>query len=85
MSAPSSAMLNNPSPAEYAAAVTKSDSTVLKATRYLYVGTTGNLTVTMAGDGADVVLSNVPAGAILPIRVVKVKAATTASDIVALF
>ena len=72
-------------PAANAAAVTKSDSTVLTTTRALYVGGAGNLTVTMAGSGSDVVIEDVPAGSLLPIRVTKVKAATTATKIVALW
>lgn len=70
-------------PAFRGAAVTPSDSTVLANTRALYIGTGGNLTVTMV-DGNDVVFSNVAAG-IFPIQVTKVKAATTASNIVALY
>ena len=66
-----------------AVAVTKSDSTVLNSVA-LYVGTSGNLTVTMAGGGADVVFKNVPSGTFLPIAVTKVKAATTAADILAI-
>ena len=62
--------------------VTKSDSTILKSVA-LYVGTSGDLTVTMAG-GTDVVFKNVPDGTFLPIAVTKVKAATTAADIIAL-
>lgn len=73
------------SPAANAVAVTKSDSTVLTTTRALYVGGAGNLTVTMAGSGADVVFEDVLAGSLLPLRVTKVKAATTATKIVALW
>ena len=69
----------------YAAAVTKSDATVLNATGALYVGGAGDLTVTMAADGADVVIEAVPVGTVLRISVTKVKAATTASKIVALW
>ncbi len=65
-----------------AVTVTKSDSTLLNSVA-LYVGTGGDLTVTMAG-GTDVVFKNVPDGAFLPIAVTKVKAATTAADILAL-
>ena len=73
-------------PAEGGAAVTPSDSTALSGvTRFIYVGTAGNLAVTMS-DGSDVAFANVPAGAVLNLRVSKVKATdTTASNIVALF
>lgn len=67
-----------------AVAVTKSDATVLAIPRALYIGTSGNLTVVMADGTADVVFANVPVG-IFPIQVSKVKAATTAADIVALY
>lgn len=80
-------------PASFAVVVTPSDTTNLKDLfsgefpRGLYVGGTGNLTVVMAGDrGADttVLFSAVPAGALLPIRVKRVMAATTATLIVAI-
>lgn len=85
MAAPAQTIINNGFPAEYAAAVTKSDSTVLEPTRALYVGGSGDITVVMAGDGAEVVFSNIPNGMVLAIRVTKVKAATTATNIVALW
>jgi hypothetical protein len=70
-------------PAEKAAAVTPNDATVVNF-RSLYVGTGGNLTVTMAG-GGDVLFPAVPSGAILPIRVSKVlSSGTGASNIVGL-
>ena len=76
------------SPAWTAAAVTPSDGTDLPTapTRGLYVGSAGNLVVNMAGGGASVTFTGVPAGAILPIRVDRVLAtSTTASAIVALY
>lgn len=73
-------------PAANAVAVTPSDGDTLAATsRELYVGTGGNVAVTMAG-GGDVVFKNVPNSGRLPIRVTKVlSSGTTASDIVALY
>jgi len=52
----------------------------------LYVGTGGDLHVVMAGDKSDatVIFKNVSDGAFLPIVVKAVKAATTASDILAI-
>jgi hypothetical protein len=70
-------------PATRGAAVTKSDVTVLAATRSLYVGVIGNLTLTGV-DGVDYVLTNVAVG-YHPLSVTKVKAATTADEIVALY
>lgn len=64
--------------------VTPSDSTIIEITRGLFIGTTGDLTVTMADDH-DAVFVNIASGTILPIQVSKVKAATTASDILALY
>lgn len=73
-------------PADQAVAVTKSDVTVLAPTRAIYVGTAGNITVKMAGPDENVLeLANVPSGSILPLCVTQVRAATTASNIVALF
>jgi hypothetical protein len=51
----------------------------------LYVGTTGDLTIDALDGGTDVVFKNVPAGTFFPLIVTKVKAATTAADIVALY
>ena len=87
MSAPNQTIQNTSNPAEYAAAVTLSDSTVLTPTpRALYIGSGGDVVVTMAADGTDVTFSNVPTGTKLPVRVSKVKATgTTASSIVALY
>lgn len=73
------------SPAAYAVAVTPSDSTVLTTTRALFVGGAGNLSVVMAGNGATVVFTGVTAGSIIPIRVTKVLAATTATNITAVW
>jgi hypothetical protein len=68
------------------AAVTKSDATVLAPTRSLWVGGTGDLTVCFhKAPTAAVALVGVPAGTMLPICVVQVRAATTATDIVALY
>jgi hypothetical protein len=70
--------------AHSSASVTPSDATILPVTRALYVGVTGNLSVVMAEDGNTQVFSNVPVG-IFPIQVSQVLAATTATDIVALW
>lgn len=73
-----------------AVAVVKSDSTVLKATQALYVGTTGDVAVVMASRAdvaalVAVTFVGVPAGTVLPISVQKVMSTnTTASNIVAL-
>lgn len=87
MSAPTQDIYNNSNPAEYAAAVTLSDSTVLNPVpRALYIGVGGDVVVTMAADGADVTFKNVPTGTRLPVRVSKVKSTgTTASYIVAMY
>ena len=70
------------SPASTAVAVTE-DVPLAKTSRALYVGVAGDLVVTMAG-GGDATFKNVAAGSFLPIRVTVVKAATTATDILAL-
>lgn len=64
-------------------AVTKSDSSVLVGVRALWVGGAGDLTLTLRS--GDVVIKAVPAGTLLPIGPSKVKSATTATDIVALY
>jgi hypothetical protein len=65
------------------AAVAKSDATVLVGVLALYVGTGGDVVVTDAG-AVDCTYKNVPSGTTLMVQAVKVKAATTASDIVAM-
>jgi len=55
------------------------------ATKALYVGSAGDLTLVSLQSSAPVTFRNVPAGAILDIRVKKVLAAsTTAADIIGL-
>lgn len=71
-------------PAYNATAVTKSDSTVLPATRGLYIGVSGDVVVTMAGGATPITFKAVPVG-VLPIQVTKVLAATAATDIIALY
>ena len=71
-------------PGKFAAAVTKSDVTVLTPTRALYIGVAGNVTVRMYGDGAIVEFPNVPIG-IFPVQCTQVRAATAAGSIVALW
>lgn len=53
-------------------------------TRALYVGTGGDVTVTMAA-GTSVTFADVPAGTILPIQVTHVTAVSGAADILALY
>ena len=66
-------------------AVTPSDSTVLAATRSLYVSGAGDVAVEMIS-GNTVTFAAVPAGTVLPVQVVKVLATgTTASSIVAMY
>lgn len=72
------------SPSGNAAAVTPGATELANTARALYVGTEGNVVVTMLS-GDDVTFASVPAGMILPIRVTHVLAGTTASNIVAIW
>lgn len=66
-------------------AVTKSDATLLPATRGLYIGVTGDVAVVFADGGSAVTLKAAPVG-VLPVQVVQVMSTnTTATDIVALY
>ncbi len=66
------------------AIVPSNDTELAEATRALYVGSGGDLAVTMLS-GATVVLTGVAAGSLLPLRVVRVRATgTTAGAIVGL-
>ena len=72
-------------PVENAFSITPSDADNLRVTRGLYVGATGNIRVTMAG-GQTVTLTDLQAGVIHPLRVVKVfNTSTTATGIVGFF
>jgi hypothetical protein len=66
-------------PIHGAVVVVKSDSTVIPTTRGLYIGTTGDVAVTMADDNAVVTFKAVPVG-ILPIQVTKVMSTNTAAS-----
>jgi hypothetical protein len=73
-------------PAEYAEAVTPSDTVNFTyMSRGLYVGTGGNIAVVMIS-GDTVTFTNVQDGSILPIKVMRVNSTnTTASNIVEIF
>ena len=73
-------------PACNAVLVSPSDSTDLTyVTRAVYVGTSGNMKVTMQ-DSGTVLFTGVPAGTTLPIRVTRIwSTTTTASTILALW
>jgi len=73
-------------PADKVAAVTPSDSTDLTGARALFVGGEGNVAVRMINDpSTTVTLTGVTVGSILPLRVTRVMAATTATNITALY
>lgn len=71
------------SPAEGGFSITPSDDDLETATRAIYVGGLGDLVIeTISGD--TITFANVPPGSIIPIRCKKVKAASTAENIVGL-
>jgi len=62
------------------------DNDLPNASRAIYVGGTGDLSVVMVNGGAAVVFKNVVSGSLLPIRAARVRATdTTATDIVCLY
>lgn len=67
--------------------VNPSDTNELPAvTRAIYIGTAGDIKLILKKDSEAIILKNVPSGALLPLRVVKIFAGkTTAEDIVGLF
>lgn len=75
------------SPARNAIAVTPNDGADLThAARALYIGVTGDVTLTPIGGQTGVLFKAVPAGAILPVRASRVWATgTTATNIVAIY
>ena len=75
-------------PSTHVVAVTPSDDTDLTGARALFVGGAGNLAIRTtqgASNTATVTLTGVTAGSIIPIQVTRVMAATTATNIVALY
>ena len=72
-------------PASHGFAITPSDSALLvENTRAIYVGSGGDIAALMLS-GANVLLSAVPSGSILPLRLTKIMASgTTADNIVGL-
>lgn len=72
-------MANSMNPGDTAVAVTKSDSTVVNF-RSLYIGTTGDLVIDTP-NSTNVLFKAVAVGW-FPMFVTKVRAATTAADIV---
>lgn len=86
MAAPAQVIINNDNPYEYGAALTKSDATTFTATRALFVSGTGDVAVTMAGDGAAIVFKAVPAATILKVRATQLRSTgTSATDVIALW
>jgi hypothetical protein len=65
--------------AENAVAVTVSDTTLLNAGT-LYVGIAGNVNVDTVGGQTSVVFQGVPAGGILPVQVIRVRATSTTAS-----
>lgn len=79
------ALRTDRSPATRAVAVTPSDTTLIDPVpRALYVGGTGSVVIDTLGGDTSITLAGVPAGTVLRIRATRVKAATTATGIVAL-
>ncbi len=72
-------------PAQHGFPIVPSDASDLsEATRAIHIGVGGNIAVTMLS-GANLVLSNVSSGSLLPIRVLRVlETGTTASNLVGL-
>ena len=72
-------------PASKVAAVTPSDDTDLTGTRGLYIGGDGDVLIRTIFTDSTVTFAAVPAGSILPVQATRVMAATTATNIVALY
>ncbi len=76
--------LDNPaSSAE--AIVTHATNPLGRTTRAIYVGGAGSLVVRLVNDDNDTTFTAVPVGSLFPIRVTHVRAASTATALVALF
>ena len=78
------------SPAKHAFSITPHVSNVVGTyiPRGIYVGVTGNITMRLVGDTADVVFIGVSAGSVLPVRPQYIRATGTAAgagDILGLY
>ncbi len=77
-------MADDTGSARNAVAITPHDTNAMSA-RAIYVGGAGNITLRARGSSADVVMTAVPVGTILPIEVTHVRSTgTTATALVAL-
>ena len=72
------------SPARKFAPITPADTALAVIPKALYIGGAGNLVVYEA-DGTTAVTFVVQSGAVLPVRVSQVRAATTATGIIGLY
>lgn len=68
-----------------AVAVGGGDQVLGVCSRYLYVSVTGNIVVRLADDTADVTLSNLPVGVMLPLAIAIVRQTGTTATAVLLF
>ena len=75
-------------PADHAYSITPDSTTDLPfSTRAVYVGSTGNLVVSMVTDTANtfITFASIPAGSILPIRVKRISEASTAGNLIGMY
>ena len=64
------------------ATVTTSDTVDLpNVSQYIYVGGTGDITLTPAAGGSDVVFKAVPVGTLLPVASTRIKSAGTTATL----
>lgn len=86
MGTPTFAVTNSANPAEYAAAITPSDTVDLTMQcRGIYVGVAGNVAV-HGSDGVATTFVGLAAGSVLPFRAKRVLATgTTATSLVAMY
>lgn len=65
--------------------ITPSDDENIQPTRAIYVGSSGDLTVTMKASGVKLTFANVPSGTVLPIQAKRVwQTGTDAGDLIGL-
>lgn len=72
-------------PASTARAVTTSDTATIGGCRGVYVGGAGNVVCDFADGQNNVTFTAVPAGTLLPIAPLRIKTASTATLMVALY
>lgn len=86
MTAPATANPLSSAPVRFAGTITPHDTTLLPQPAFVYVGSSGDVSILMDGGRNSVTFANVNAGTVLPVLAARVNATgTTATSLVAMY